>query len=289
MTKIVFFGTEEFSAPTLRELVKRGHDIATVVTKPDTPRGRGRKIESPLVKEIADSQNIPVIQPNRIIEVLTELQQFDAKIGILISYGKIVPQAVIDVFPRGIINVHPSLLPKYRGPSPIETAIANGDHETGISIMSVTLAMDSGPVYIQKKVPLRGTETKLELYDRFSTLGAELLCDNLPRILSGEIVAEPQDDSAATYCQLLTRADGQLDPTTMTADECERKVRAYLGWPRTRLSFLGREIIVTQAHIEEHESEHGVQCADDRWLVIDELIAPSGKQMKTADYLRGLK
>jgi methionyl-tRNA formyltransferase len=294
MTKIVFFGTEEFSAPSLRALIEAGYDIACVVTKPDTERGRGHHIESPLVAKIARESQIKVLQPEKLTGIADELRSFDVEIGVLVAYGKIIPQSVLDLFPRGIVNFHPSWLPIYRGPSPIETAIANGDAETGLTLISLTRRMDAGPIYYQEKAVLGDSETRLELYEQFAQRGAELLVEKLPAIISGELEPTAQDDAAATYCQMLTVADGCLNPAVMTAVQCERKVRAYLGWPKTRLDFHGREVIITKAKILDgfagDDWPDVVPCADDTYLQILELVNPkSGKQMKTADYLRGLK
>ena len=294
MNKIVFFGTEDFSAPSLEALIKSGYDIACVVTKPDTIRGRGHKMDSPMVAKIAKKSDIPVLQPDKLSEIKDYLLELKAQVGVLVSYGKIIPKSIIDSFPSGIINVHPSLLPKYRGPSPIESAILNGDSETGVTIMSLIKDMDTGPIYYQEVISLNGDETRPELYDKFSILGAELLIKTLPDILSGTLKPEVQNEPEATYCSLIDRVkDGHIDPTVMTATECHNRVKAYLGWPKTRLDFLGNELVITKTRVlQDFEGESWpdvVICKDDTALQIVELITPSGKQTKTADYLRGLK
>lgn len=300
MNKIVFFGTEDFSAPSLRALLAANYDIVAVVTKSDTVRGRGHKIDSPIVAKIArdfNSQNptceIKIFQPAKLSEIENDLRELRPEVGVLVAYGKIIPQSVIDVFPHGIINVHPSLLPKYRGPSPMETAIANGDRETGITIMALAKEMDAGPIYYQEKIKLLSTETRPEIYAEFSRRGAELIIEKLSEIISGELQPIPQNDSEATYCQLLTRDDGILNPHIMTAAECDRRVRAYLGWPRTRLNFHGRNVIVTKTKVLGDFAGDNwpdvVKCKNETALQIVELIAPSGRTMKTADYLRGLR
>jgi methionyl-tRNA formyltransferase len=309
MIKVVFFGTEGESALVLGKLIAGGFDIAAVVTKPDSARGRGRKIDAPAVKKLAEQHGIKVLQSEKLVpEVIASVaKQFsqnnlyrhgnksprDDLVGVLVSYGKIIPQSVIDIFPHGIINIHPSLLPKYRGPSPIETAIANGDAETGVSLMALSAQMDAGPVYVQEKVTIDDAN-KPTLYKKLFTVGSKLLLDNIDSIVNGGLKPTAQDDTQATYTQLLTKADGDLDPATMTAGECERKVRAYLGFPRTRITFHGQEIIVTQAKALEgfagDDWPDVVKCANNTFLQIIEIISPnSGKQMKTADYLRGLR
>ncbi|MGE5309657.1 MAG: methionyl-tRNA formyltransferase [Sphaerimonospora mesophila] len=294
MTKLVFFGTEDFSAPSLEALIKAGYDIAAVVTKPDSIRGRGHQVDSPTVAKIAAQHGITVLQPQKLADISDQLLSLSAAAGVLVSYGKIIPESIIQLFPNGIINLHPSLLPKYRGPSPIEAAILNGDPKTGLTLMALAKAMDAGPIYCQETVSLSGTETKPELYESLSRQGAELMIEKLPGILDGRIKPVPQDDTLATYCQLIDRqADGYITPATMPASECERRVRAYLGWPKTRLDYLGTEVIVTKAQVlDSYQGDNWpdiIQCQDETYLQIVEIIAPSGKQIKTADYLRGLK
>lgn len=293
MTKVMFFGTEDFSVPTLQKLIEANYKIVAAVTKPDTLRGRGHKLDQPAVKKIAAVNNIKVLQPAKVTEILPEIQKLQPEVGVLVSYGKIIPESIIEAFPKGIINIHPSLLPIYRGPSPIESAILNGDKVTGISIMSLEKAMDAGPVYLQEHIELSGIETKNELYDQFSRQGAKLLIENLPRILDGSIKSTSQDESEATYCQMITKSDGDLDPITMTADECERRIRAFIGWPKTRINLLGKNIIVTKARVLADFSGDKwpdvILCKNNSALEITEIVSPNGKQMKTADYFRGLR
>ena len=293
MTKVMFFGTEDFSVPTLQKLIEANYKIVAAVTKPDTLRGRGHKLDQPAVKKNAAVNNIKVLQPAKVTEILPEIQKLQPEVGVLVSYGKIIPESIIEAFPKGIINIHPSLLPIYRGPSPIESAILNGDKVTGISIMSLEKAMDAGPVYLQEHIELSGIETKNELYDQFSRQGAKLLIENLPRILDGSIKSTSQDESEATYCQMITKSDGDLDPITMTADECERRIRAFIGWPKTRINLLGKNIIVTKARVLADFSGDKwpdvILCKNNSALEITEIVSPNGKQMKTADYFRGLR
>ena len=157
---VVFFGTEDFSLTALQGLVTAGYTIAAVVTKPDSKRGRDQKLTPPSVKVFAHEQGIPVWQPTKLAEITADIQALGDVAGVLVSYGKIIPQATIDLFDPGIINVHPSLLPLYRGPSPIESAIKNGDTQTGATIMQLAAGMDSGPIYAQMVHPLSGAETR---------------------------------------------------------------------------------------------------------------------------------
>lgn len=286
--KIIFFGTENFSLVALTGLIEAGYDIAAVVTKPDSKQGRGHQLSAPVVKVLAEKHNIPVWQPEKLKDITDDIKALQPTAGVLVSYGKIIPQSTINLFTSGIINVHPSLLPKYRGPSPIESAILNGDHRTGVTIMQLSAAMDAGPIYTAKEYPLTGTESQLSLYHTLATIGTDLLLETLPRILADDLQPTPQDDSQASYCQLLTKADGQLNPQELTAAEAERRVRAYLRFPRVRLNVGEKDIIVTKAHVvQEKETDLDIECKDEKYLSIDELIGPSGKTMMGEAFLKG--
>ncbi len=286
---VLFFGTEDFSALALEKLIADGYSVGAIITKPDTKRGRNKQLVKPCVKEIGEAHNIPVWQPNKLSDIANDIRQFDSPIGILVSFGKIIPQSIIDLFSPGIINLHPSLLPLYRGPSPIESAILNGDSETGISIMQLSAAMDAGPVYLQEKVSLGGTETAPELYESLGQRGAELLADSLPAIIDGSLTPTLQDDLAATYCQLITKADGIVD-WHKSATQIEREIRAYTGWPGSRTTIGDIEIIITSAHIEKDSGtsqQLTIQCGDSQYLAIDTLKPVGKKEMPIQAFLAG--
>lgn len=240
--KIVFFGTEDFSLGTLTKLIETGYQISAVVTKPDSKKGRGQTLIPPAVKVFAEQHDIPVWQPSKLAEITELIRSLQPVVGILVSYGKIIPQSIIDLFDPGIINVHPSLLPRYRGPSPVETAILQGDSETGISIMQLSAKMDAGPVY-QQRAYIKVT-AKDALYNNLSIVGSEMLAEALPLIVDGSIVATPQDDAEATYCRLIQKSDGVID-WTKPADVIEREINAYSGWPGSRMTLGGVDVIVT--------------------------------------------
>ena len=286
---IIFFGTDEFSAVSLRELIARGFTIAAVVTKPDSKKGRGRELQASIVKQIALEHSIPVWQPLKMSEIAQDIQQLASKpTGVLVSYGKIIPQSIIDLFEPGIINVHPSLLPKYRGPSPVESAILHGDTETGVSIMQLSAAMDAGAVYKQVKYLLNDTETAPQLETDLALLGAQELVTILPSIMNGTLQPTAQNDSVATYCQLLRKEDGLLDPASVTAEQAERQVRAFLAYPKTKVTIAGHSIVITKAHIVSARSSIlDIPCKDGRFLSIDELIGPSGRAMNAQAFLNG--
>lgn len=285
---IVFFGTDEFSAASLRELIAKGFNIGAVVTKPDSRKGRGRELAKPIVKEIAEANNIPVWQPLDVRAIADHVAKLHDPIGVLVSYGKIIPKSIIELFTPGIINVHPSLLPLYRGPSPIESAILNGDTETGVTIMQLTAAMDAGPIYSQITVPLLDVETAPDLEVQLAELGAQELGLTLPAIINGTVLPTPQNEDVATYCQLLTKEESHLDTEKLTAEQAERHVRAYLAFPKTKATIEGHSIVITKSHVTNtHNSPLDLHCSDGRFLSIDELIGPSGKLMNAESFTNG--
>lgn len=285
---IVFFGTEDFSLTALTGLIEAGHNVVAVVTKPDSKKGRGQRSEPPAVKVLATRHNISVWQPTDLMDITADIQALGDVTGVLVSYGKMVPAAIIDLFTPGIINVHPSLLPRYRGPSPIESAIKNGDDVTGVSIMQLSAKMDAGPLYTSKQHSLTGAETRPELYHALADVGTNLLLESLPAIIDGALQPVPQDESAATYCQLLQKSDALLDLTQLTAAQAERQIRAHIRFPKSKLTICGQLIIVTKAHITQTANTPlDVVCQDGAYLSIDELIAPSGRHMDGQAFLRG--
>lgn len=291
MHPIVFFGTEEHSLIALTALYEAGLPIAAVITKPDAPKGRGGKLAEPAVKRFAIAHNIRVWQPTHLRDILDDINAIKSPIGVLVSYGKIIPQNVIDIFTPGIINIHPSLLPKYRGPSPIEAAMTNLEPETGVSIMQLDAKMDAGPIYHQETISLDGHESRAELYEKLFSIGSKKLIEILPQISSGKILPTPQNHSEATYCQLLSKDQSILDITDLTAAQAEARVRAYIGFPRTKIITGDLQIIVTKAHISpKPETSLDQRFIDGNYLIIDEIIAPSsGRTMSAQAYLNGLR
>lgn len=287
---IVFFGTEDFSLESLKGLIKSGYQVAAVVTKPDSKKGRGQTISQPAVKKLALEHKIPVWQPNKIAEIAEDIKKLDHPAGVLVSFGKIIPKSIIELFKPGIINVHPSLLPAYRGPSPIESAIAEGLHKTGITIMQLSAKMDAGPIYGQLTYHLDGKETRPELYETVARAGTATLLSLLPSILDGTLKPKPQDESLATYCKLLDKQDSWLKPDELSAKSAERRIRAHLGFPRSKIKIDGQEIIITSAHVADSKTTPlDVEFSDGSILSIDKLIVPSGREISAKDYLNGLK
>ncbi len=292
MTKIskpiIFFGTEDFSLRVLQGLVNTGYNIVAVVTKPDSKSGRGQKLTPSSVKVFAKQNNLPVWQPLKLIDIADDIKSIGDVAGVLASYGKIIPESILDLFSPGIINIHPSLLPLYRGPSPIESAIANGDTQTGVTIMQLAPAMDTGPIYAHMVHDLAGTETRPELYDTLASAGTAILLAVLPGIFDGSIQPSPQNNALATYCRLLSKQDAWLQPYTLTAIQAERLVRAHLGFPKTKINVLNHDIIITKTHVSmESKTPLDILCQDGAYLSIDELIAPSGRAVSSQAFLNG--
>lgn len=288
-SRLIFFGTEEFSSQSLQALLDNGWNVVAVVTKPDAKAGRGQALTAPKVAEIAAKAGIKILQPVKVQETYDELKALQPTHGILVSYGKIIPASIIDLFPGGIINVHPSLLPKYRGPSPIEAPILNGDSKTGVSLMLLSVGMDEGPVYYQKEVALNGNETKPELYLKLSKVGSEILVEQLKNIIDKQLPPIPQDDSKATYTKLIRKEDGEID-WGKPAARLEKEVRAFLGYPKSTTVIDGHRVVVTKARIAQSETDGQlVQKCLDSWLEILELIAPSGRKITGANFISGYR
>ena len=226
--KLLFAGTPDFALSSLRAVHGAGFDIAAVLTQPDRPSGRGRKLQKSPVKTYAEAHGIAVMQPVtlRDPEIVALLADMAPDLLIVAAYGLILPQAVLDVPRLGCLNVHASLLPRWRGAAPIQHAILAGDSETGISLMQMDEGLDTGPVYSRHALEIGATETAGELHDRLAELGGTALADALPGILAGERVAEPQDESAATYAGKIRRADARID-WQKPASEIAATIRAY--------------------------------------------------------------
>jgi methionyl-tRNA formyltransferase len=229
---IIFVGTPSFAVPSLRRLASAGHEISAVVTQPDRPAGRHGAPQPPPVKLAAEELGLRILQPEslRDPQAVAELRELAPDVIVVVAYGQILRSDVLAIPPRGVLNVHPSLLPRWRGASPIPAAILAGDERTGVTIMLMDAGMDSGPVLSQKALAISDDDTAASLSERLAEAGAKLLAETLPRWLAGEIEPAPQDGSAATTCQLLRKKDGAIDWWT-TASDIWRCVRAYNPWP----------------------------------------------------------
>lgn len=261
MARIVFMGTPEFALPCLRQLMA-AHDVLTVVSQPDRPAGRQKQLKASPVKRLAAAAGIPIIQPRRIREpaAMDALAALDADLFVVVAFGQILPQAALDLPKRGAINVHASLLPRWRGAAPIQAAIRAGDQESGVTIMLLDAGLDTGPILSRQSVALARAETGQTLHDRLAVLGGKLLSQTLPRHLTGDIRPQAQDGALATYAPQLKKSDGRID-WTRPAAEIERLVRAYTPWPGTFSLWQGKQLKVVAGREGEGNLPAG-QVAD---------------------------
>lgn len=267
---IVFIGTPDFAVSSLRRLAADGHVIAAVITQPDRPAGRGRRLALPPVKVAAEELGLTVLQPStlRDAEPLNTIRALQPEAIVAVAYGQILRQQLLDIPPRGVLNVHPSLLPRHRGASPIAGAILAGDDETGVSIMLMDAGMDSGPVLAQHRVPIGAFETTGTLTTSLAELGAGLLAETLPRWLTGEIDPQPQDESQATVTRLIRKQDGAID-WHLSAVEIWRRVRAYNPWPGAVTTLDGETLNVRRAWPIEDNTDK----------LAGTIITPAGKNL----------
>ncbi|MBI4294615.1 MAG: methionyl-tRNA formyltransferase [Chloroflexi bacterium] len=230
--RLVFMGTPEFAVPSLERLLADGHQVAAVYTQPDRPAGRGRGLVLSPVKRLALARGLVVVQPEslRPAQEVELLASFSPEAIVVAAFGLILPPPVLELPPLGCINVHPSLLPRHRGPSPVAAAILAGDSVTGVSIMLLDRGMDTGPVLAQENLPIADDDTTGSLTDRLALLGAGLLGQTLPLWQAGQLVPMPQDETQATYSHLLTKEEGEID-WSRAAPELWRMVRAFQPWP----------------------------------------------------------
>lgn len=243
MARVVFMGTPAFALPALERLASSSHEIVGVYTQPDRPAGRGQKLAEAPVKRGALARGLPVFAPAtfRRPEAVEQLRVLRPDLLVVAAYGKLLPQTVLDIPPRGALNIHPSLLPRYRGPSPVAAAILAGDAVTGVTIMLLDVGMDSGPILAQREEPIRPEETTESLTNRLAVIGADLLMEVLPGWLQGTVTARPQDHAQATTCRLLTKEEGRID-WLRSAEEIERRVRAFYPWPGAFTTWQGKTL-----------------------------------------------
>jgi methionyl-tRNA formyltransferase len=297
--RLVFFGTPEFAVPSLESAVRAGHHPLAVVTQPDRPKGRSRELSEPPVKVAARKLNLPVHQPEKIRtpEFHTFLRELRADVFVVVGYGKIIPQSIIDIPPHGIVNVHASLLPKYRGAAPIQWAVANGETRTGVTTMRIDAGLDTGDILLQSETTIGPDETAAELSARLAHMGADLLAETLLRIEDGTIVPQPQDHSQASLAPVLKKEDGRID-WTMPARGIYNRIRGFQPWPGCYTRFRGRQMQVWRARAGgEAKGPPGslhalgarlfVACGGGTALELLEIQIEGKKRMTAADFLNG--
>lgn len=299
MSKIVFMGTPDFAVPALQKLIET-QTVVGVVTQPDRPAGRGKKLRPSPVKVAALAAGIPVYQPKSLgrEEAAAPLREWQPDVIVVAAFGQILRPHVLELPPHGCINVHASLLPRWRGASPIQHAILAGDAETGVCLMQMDVGLDTGPVYVCRSTPITPEDTAATLHDRLAQMGAALLGAHLDDIVDGRLPAIPQDDSQSTYAPMIKKEDGRLD-WTQTAVALERRVRAMTPWPGAFTTWQGKTLKIKAARIYEDSVPAGqpglvierqgriIVCGADGGLQLLEVQLAGKKAMSVADFQRG--
>lgn len=291
-------GSPDFALSTLRVL-HENYYVVGVVTQPDRVAGRGREIKPPPVKTLALELGIPVIQPERLRkqEAMEQLRAWSPDVIVVAAFGQILRQDVLDLPEFGCINVHASLLPRWRGAAPINAAILHGDEETGITIMKMDVGLDTGPILTQRSVRIKPDETAGSLFETLSQLGAALLLETLPGYFAGEITPRPQPEGGATYAGMMKKQEGQLD-FSFPAVELERKVRAFNPWPGTYFDWGRGRLKVHRASVSPGKKREGERIihnglpavgTSDGLLVLDEVQPPGKKRMPGKAFLAGAR
>jgi methionyl-tRNA formyltransferase len=297
--RLVFMGSPEFALPALRVLAQ-SYDVIGVVTQPDRSTGRGRVVKPPLVKTLALELGLPVIQPEKLREpsVIRQLRLWNPEIIVVAAFGQILRKDVLDLPPYGCINVHASLLPRWRGAAPINAAILAGDEETGVTIMKMDAGLDTGPMLTQKSIRLTQDDTAGSVAKALSRLGAELLIETLPDYISGKLTPQPQPEQGVSYAPMLKKEDGLLD-FSRPAVELERRVRGLDPWPGTWFDWDGKLLKVTRASVHEAKGRRigsrfivagrpALMSADGA-LVLEEIQPAGRKRMSGRSFLAGVR
>lgn len=296
--RIVYMGTPDFAVPPIELLHKKGHEISYVVTQPDTVKNRGKKLSFSPVKEKAIELGIPVLQPEKIKkneELFEKIKEANPEVIVVAAYGKILPENILNLPPKGCVNIHGSLLPRHRGAAPIQAAVAAGDEETGITIMYMEKGLDTGDMIAKVSTPI-GDKTAGMLHDELAKAGAELLVEVLPKL--GEIKAEKQDDALSTYAPMISKADGHMD-FTESPQTVERKIRAFDPWPGS-YAFAGEKmykIWAAEALEDSSDAKPGTVIGQGRDYIdvacggnilrITQIQAPGKRRVPVGEFLKG--
>lgn len=299
--RIVFMGTPDFSVPALKALVEAGHEVAAVVTQPDRPRGRGKELQMTPVKVQALAYGIPVYQPEKVkdpafVEILRNLQP---EVIVVIAFGQILSRDILDLPPYGCINIHASLLPKYRGAAPIQWAVIDGEKETGVTTMMMDVGLDTGDMLEKMVIPLDPKETGGSLFDKLSQAGGPLILSTLEKLKAGTAVRTPQTDEDSTYAKMLTKSLGQID-WSMEAAAIERLIRGLNPWPSAYTFVHGKTLKIWDADVLKESSDGAapgqiirtdphslIVAAGEALLSIRELQLEGKKRMDVETFLRG--
>lgn len=298
--RIIFMGTPEFACPTLRMLIERGEELAAVVTQPDRPKGRGQQTLPPPVKVLAEEHGIPVRQPVKVRapEFIETVKEINPDLIVVVAFGQILPKALLDIPRRGCINVHASLLPRYRGAAPINWCIINGEAETGVTTMLMDVGLDTGDMLLKKGAPIGPDEDATSLHDRLSILGAETLSETLDLLAAGKLRPEKQDDSRSNYAPMLKKGDGFIEWNREPL-HLKNLVRGMNPWPGAFTYLDNRMLKVYSSSIGSGSGAPGevigagrtgieVACANGS-LIIEELQLEGKKRLKAGEFLAGCK
>ena len=296
--RLVFMGSPDFALPALRALA-RHYEVVGVVTQPDRASGRGKQLKPPPVKTLALELGLPLMQPEklRLPEAMEQLHLWNPELIVVTAFGQILRKEVLDLPRFGCINVHASLLPRWRGAAPINAAVLHGDQETGVTIMQMDAGLDTGPMLSQRSIPLAPDDTAGSLFEKLSVLGAELLIETLPGYLSGTLQPVPQPEEGMTYAPMLKKEEGHLD-FTQDADALERRVRAFNPWPGAFMDFDGAPLKIHRARAEAgnalpgqrlvHQGQPAVGARGG--ILILEEVQPAGKKsMSGKSFLAGAR
>jgi len=302
--RVVFLASGAFAIPSLEALVAAGHELAAVVTQPDRESGRGQALAPPPVKPVAERLGLRVLQPPRVRapEAQAELRELGPELQVVVAFGQILPRAVIDVAPRGTVNVHASLLPRLRGAAPIQWAIANGDRETGVTTMQIDEGLDTGPLLLSRALAIGPEETAAELAPRLARLGGELLVETLARLERGEIRPVPQDESRATHAPILTKEHGRVD-WSLPAGVIACRARGFQPWPGAFTHAEGRLLKLMRVHplfgsnagqepgrlVQADARGVVVACGGGTLLQLEEVQPESRRPMKATAWAQGAR
>jgi len=299
--RLVFCGTPQFAVPTLKTLLRSGHDIPLVVTQPDRPSGRGMQLVAPPVKQVALDAGLAVVQPEKIknnAEFRAQMESAQPEAIIVVAYGRIVPKWMLDLPRHGNVNLHASLLPRYRGAAPIQWAIANGEAVTGVTTMRIDEGLDTGDMLLQREMAVAPDQTAEDLFPLLAEMGAPLMAETLEGLVSGTITSKKQDSALATHAPILNREDGHVD-FSRTAIEIYNRWRGFQPWPGAYTQFHGKKLVVHRMMPMElrEESVSGqvrierdrlfVDCGGNTRLELLEVQLEGKKRMMVADFLRG--
>jgi methionyl-tRNA formyltransferase len=299
--RLAFCGTPQFAVPTLLALIDAGHEIALVLTQPDRPSGRGMQLVAPPVKQMAEAAGLDIFQPERIKsnqELRDRLSAIAPDAIIVVAYGRIIPKWMLDLPRSGNINLHGSLLPKYRGAAPIQWAIARGETVTGVTTMRLDEGLDTGDMLLRREVPIGSAETAEDLYPKLSQIGAEVMIQTLSGLESRSIVPERQDHNAASLAPILTREDGAIN-FSLNAKEIYDRWRGFQPWPGAWTIIDGKKLLVSRmvpAHVPasvdpgvayvDHRRLYA-SCAEGSWITMEEVQLEGKRRMPAEDFLRG--